>query len=92
MVNKKGEILLPLSVIKGVGARAEDIIAHQPYENLEDFAERARPNKMLVTALAEASALDVLPDVLQFDYLEDFLEHWESIVAKRTERENLLLN
>jgi DNA polymerase-3 subunit alpha len=87
LVNKKGEILLPLSVIKGVGARAEDIIAHQPYDSLEDFAERARPNKMLVSALAEASALDVLSDVLQFDYLEDFLEHWESIVANRNERD-----
>ena len=28
-----------------------------------------------------------MSDVLQFDYLEDFLEHWESIVANRNERD-----
>jgi DNA polymerase III alpha subunit len=87
LVNKKGEILLPLSAVKGVGARAEDIINGQPYESLEDLAIRARPNRMTIGALAENSALSCLPDIAQFEFLEDFLEHWDQLVAERTKNE-----
>jgi DNA polymerase-3 subunit alpha len=87
LVNKKGEILLPLSAVKGVGARAEDIINGQPYESLEDLAIRARPNRMTISALAENSALNCLPDIAQFEFLEDFMEYWDNLVAERTKNE-----
>jgi DNA polymerase-3 subunit alpha len=86
-VNKKGEILLPLSAIKGVGARAIDIVQHQPYEDCKDLAYRARPNRGMVAFLAEQDALCCLPDTLQFEVVEDFLEYWDNIVAERNKEE-----
>ena len=86
-VNKKGEILLPLSAIKGVGARAIDIVQHQPYEDCKDLAYRARPNRGMVAFLAEHDALSCLPDTLQFEVVEDFLEYWDNIVAERNREE-----
>jgi DNA polymerase-3 subunit alpha len=84
MVNTKGEIILPLSAVKGVGARAEDIIKNQPYEDIKDLCYRTRPNRMMIQALAEHNALDCLTDILQFEYLEDFMVHWDEIVTQRT--------
>ena len=84
MVNTKGEIILPLSAVKGVGARAEDIIKNQPYEDIKDLCYRTRPNRMMIQALAEHNALDCLNDILQFEYLEDFMVHWDEIVTQRT--------
>ena len=86
-VNKKGEILLPLSAIKGVGARAIDIVQHQPYEDCKDLAYRARPNRGMVAFLAEQDALCCLPDTMQFEVVEDFLEYWDNIVAERNKEE-----
>lgn len=90
-VNKKGEIILPLSTVKGVGAKAEEIVAGSPYKNLEDLAARARPNRLTVSALAEANALDSLDEVSQFQYLEDFMEHWDNIVLERNKKEKVAL-
>ena len=87
MVNIKGEIILPLSAVKGVGARAEDIIKNQPYEDIKDLCYRTRPNRMMIQALAEHNALDCLPDILQFEYLEDFMVHWDELVTQRTQEE-----
>ena len=87
MVNSKGEIILPLSAVKGVGARAEDIINHQPFEDIKDLCYRVRPNRMMVQALAENNALDCLPDIHQFEFLEDFMEHWDQLVALRAQEE-----
>jgi DNA polymerase-3 subunit alpha len=92
-VNKKGEIILPLSTVKGVGARAEDIIKCQPFADLNDLATRARPNRMMVSALAEANALNCLSEIADFEYLEDFMEHWDNLVAERNriEKQSLRL-
>jgi DNA polymerase-3 subunit alpha len=87
MINVKGEIILPLSAVKGVGARAEDIINHQPFEDIKDLCYRVRPNRMMVQALAENNALDCLPDINQFEFLEDFMEHWDQLVALRAQEE-----
>jgi len=86
-VNKKGEILLPLSTIKGVGSRAIEIIEHQPYIDIKDFCYRARSNRGMVAALAEKEALSCLSDINQFEYFEDFMEHWDILVAQRTKDE-----
>ena len=86
-VNKRGEIFLPLSSIKGVGSRAIDIVQHQPFEDCKDLAYRARPNRGMVAFLAEHDALSCLPDTLQFDVVEDFMEYWDNIVAERTKEE-----
>lgn len=88
-VNKKGDIILPLSTVKGVGVKAEEIVAGAPYENLEDLAVRARPNRLTVSALAEANALSSLSDTKQFEYLEDFMEYWDNLVLERNKKEKL---
>ena len=90
-VNKKGDIILPLSTVKGVGVKAEELVAGAPYENLEDLAFRARPNRLTVSALAEANALSSLPDINQFEYLEDFMEHWDNLVLERNMKEKAVL-
>jgi len=87
LVNDKNEIMLPLSSIKGVGARAEDIIKNQPYIDCRDFCFRARPNRGTVMALAESGALACLSDTSQYSYVEDFMEYWDTIVAERTEED-----
>jgi DNA polymerase-3 subunit alpha len=82
LVNDRNEIMLPLSSIKGVGARAEDIITNQPYSDCRDFCFRARPNRGTVMALAESGALGCLSDVTQYSYVEDFMEYWDTLVAE----------
>jgi DNA polymerase-3 subunit alpha len=86
-VNKKGEILLPLSAIKGVGTRAEEIVVGQPYEDIKDLAYRARPNRQTIQALCEFGALDSLGISEQFTYLEDFMEFWDELVLDRNKEE-----
>jgi DNA polymerase-3 subunit alpha len=86
-VNKKGEILLPLSTIKGVGTRSVDIVESQPYESIKDFCYRARPNRGTVAALAEANALSCLADAEEFEYVEDFLVYWDQLVLDRSKEE-----
>ena len=90
-VNKKGEIILPLSTVKGVGAKAEELVAGAPYESLEDLAYRARPNRLTISALAEANALNSIPEVQEFEYLEDFMEHWDNLVLERNKKEKLAI-
>jgi DNA polymerase III alpha subunit len=87
LVNDKNEILLPLSSVKGVGSRADDIITNQPYSDCRDFCFRARPNRGTVMALAESGALSCLSDVEQYSYVEDFIEYWDTLVAERTEED-----
>ena len=87
LVNDRNEIMLPLSSIKGVGARAEDIIKNQPYADCRDFCFRARPNRGTVMAVAESGALACLPETSQFSYVEDFMEYWDGIVAERLEED-----
>ena len=82
---------MPLSTVKGVGARAEDIIKCQPFADLNDLALRARPNRMMVSALAEANALNCLSEISEFEYLEDFMEHWDNLVAERNKLEKTAL-
>jgi DNA polymerase III alpha subunit len=84
-VNEKNEIMLPLSSIKGVGSRAEDIIKEQPYDDLKDFCIRARPNRGIVEALSKTSALDCIieKDISQ----EDFMILWDNLVLERNNAE-----
>ena len=84
-VNEKGEILLPLSSIKGVGAMAKQIIENRPYENLKDFCYRARPNRGIVEALSKTTALDCLPDP-DVD-AEEFMILWDNLVLERNNEE-----
>lgn len=85
LVNKQGEILLPLSSINGVGTRAKDIVDNQPFENLKDLAYRARPNRGIIDALVQSSALDC---VLESDYTyEEFMELWDNLVLERNNAE-----
>ena len=87
LVNSNNEIMLPLSSIKGVGARAEDIILHQPYTDCKDLCFRARPNRGMVDALAFSGALYCLPDSHGYELVEDFMEYYDSLVAERTEED-----
>ena len=80
-VNKNGEILLPLSSIKGVGTRAKEIVDNQPYESLKDFCYRARPNRGIVEALSKKTALDCLPDLDCSE--EEFMALWDNLVLER---------
>jgi len=41
----------------------------------------------MVAALAEKEALSCLTDIDQFEYFEDFMEHWDQLVAERTRDE-----
>ena len=84
-VNKRGEIFLPLSTIKGVGARAEDIVEKQPYTDLKDFCYRVRPNRGMVEALSKTTALDCL-EGLDVDESE-FMTLWDELVETRTKEE-----
>jgi hypothetical protein len=79
--------MLPLSSIKGVGARAEDIIIHQPYADCKDLCFRARPNRGMVDALAFSGALYCLPDSHGYELVEDFMEYYDSLVAERSEED-----
>ena len=87
LVNSNNEIMLPLSSIKGVGARAEDIIIHQPYADCKDLCMRARPNRGMVDALAFSGALYCLPDSHGYELVEDFMEYYDSLVAERSEED-----
>ena len=87
LVNTKGDIMLPLTSIKGVGTRVDDLIKLQPFESLEDFATRARPNRGMVKALAENGALDCLLQGQKFYDIDSFLEFWDTVVEKRNELE-----
>jgi hypothetical protein len=41
----------------------------------------------MVAFLAEHDALSCLPDTMQFEVVEDFLEYWDNIVAERNKEE-----
>jgi hypothetical protein len=41
----------------------------------------------MVAFLAEHDALCCLPDTLQFEVVEDFMEYWDNIVAERNREE-----
>ena len=81
LVNSKGDIMLPLTSIKGVGTRVDDLIKLQPFDSLEDFAERARPNRGMIKALAENGALDCLLQGQKFYDIDSFLEFWDSVYS-----------
>lgn len=88
-VSKDGVICLPLTSIKGVGALAQSIVAEQPFKSLMDMAVRARPNKGIVSSLAEGGALDVFPELTKFSGTEGIMECWARVLAERdaSERE-----
>jgi DNA polymerase-3 subunit alpha len=87
LVNEKNEIMLPLSSVKGVGSRAEDIVNHQPFEDCKDLCLRARPNKGMIFALAKEGALDCLPDSRTFEFVHEFMEYWDELVEDRMKEE-----
>jgi DNA polymerase-3 subunit alpha len=85
-VNKRGDILLPLNSVKGVGDSSKSIVDNQPYEDLCDLAMRARPNRGMIESLAHANALDCLPGV-KSKSVEQIMEMWDASVDKRNHQE-----
>jgi DNA polymerase-3 subunit alpha len=85
-VNKRGDILLPLNSVKGVGDSSRAIMENQPYEDLLDLATRSRPNRGMVESLASANALDCFPEV-RSKSLDQIMELWDEIVEKRNQLE-----
>ena len=83
-VSRTGAICLPLTSIKGVGTMAQGIITEQPFADLRDMANRARPNKGMMAALAEGGALDIFPELKKMGGdTESIMEHWMRTVAER---------
>ena len=85
-VNKRGDILLPLNSIKGVGESAKSIMENQPYDDMMDLAVRARPNRGLIEALAFANALDCFSEARNKS-VDQIMEHWDDLISKRTLQE-----
>ena len=86
-VNAKGDIMLPLTSIKGVGSKAQDVIMHQPFESLKDMCWRSKANRGMVQALAEGEALNVFPEVARLRSVESIMEEWDSLVKERVAEE-----
>lgn len=55
---QKEIIRFGLASIKGVGKKAEDIVANAPYSNFRDFLENGTDYRTAVTALVRAGACD----------------------------------
>jgi len=89
-VNKHGDILMPLTSIKGVGSMAETIIANQPYESLKQLCWVARPNRGTVESLFIGGALDCFPEASKTTETEVFMEIWDELVHIRGEEEKRL--
>lgn len=85
-VNKRGDILLPLNSIKGVGESAKSIMENQPYDDMMDLAVRARPNRGLIEALSHANALDCFSEARNKS-VDQIMEHWDDLISKRTLQE-----
>ena len=85
-VNKRGDILLPLNTVKGVGDSAKSIMENQPYDDLMDLASRARPNRGLIESLAHASALDCFHEVRNKS-VEQIMELWDDVIVRRSAME-----
>jgi DNA polymerase III alpha subunit len=83
-VTNSGAIALPLTSIKGVGAMAQTIVQHQPFESLKDMIWRARPNRGMVEHLAEGGALQCLDDAKKKS-VEDIMIYCDELVSERNE-------
>jgi DNA polymerase-3 subunit alpha len=84
-VTVEGHIALPLTSIKGVGAMAQTIVEHQPFENLKDMVWRARPNRGMVEHLAEGGALDCFTDASR--NTDELMTYYDSLVDERNQDE-----
>lgn len=87
VVDEYGNIHLPLTILKGVGDKVAEVCGYQPFADLTDFAYRAKPNRTIVKGLAMGNALDCLYNGLKFENIEEFLEYWDEIVAKKNAEE-----
>ena len=85
-VNKRGDILLPLNSVKGVGESAKSIMDNQPYDNLMDLASRARPNRGLIESLSQANALDCFSEV-RSKSVDQIMELWDETINRRSQQE-----
>jgi DNA polymerase III alpha subunit len=91
-VSESGEIFLPLTSLKGVGASAQSIIENKPYTGLEDFVERSGCNKSHFIALASGGALNCLSEETDLDE-EYFLDFWlEYAKSKKVTKKKPTLN
>lgn len=86
-VTDKGYIAMPLVSIKGVANNAKSVVAHQPFESLEDFVVRARPNRGMVVSLVDANALDCFPDVKNMQDNTEIMDYFDSLVTARNKNE-----
>jgi len=84
-VTKQGHIALPLVSIKGVGAMAQTIVEHQPFENLKDMVWRSRPNRGMVEHLAEGGALECFSDARR--PTEELMIFYDELVNERLQDE-----
>lgn len=85
-VNQRGDILLPLNTIKGVGESAKTIVDNQPYEDMMDMANRARPNRGLIESFAHVGALECFREV-KGKPTDEIMEYWDSLIERRTAQE-----
>jgi DNA polymerase-3 subunit alpha len=85
-VNQRGDILLPLNTIKGVGESAKTIVDNQPYEDMMDVANRARPNRGLIESFAHAGALECFREV-KGKPADEIMEYWDSLIERRIAQE-----
>ena len=85
-VNAQGDIMLPLTSIKGVGIKAQDVIMHQPFSSLKDMCWRTKANRGMVQAMAEGEALDIFPEA-NGRSIEDIMETWDALVKERVAEE-----
>jgi DNA polymerase-3 subunit alpha len=85
-VNQRGDILLPLNTIKGVGESAKTIVDNQPYEDMMDMANRARPNRGLIESFAQAGALECFREV-KGKPVDEIMEYWDNLIERRTAQE-----
>ena len=66
---------------------AKNIVLNQPFDSLQDFVTRARPNRGMVVSLAEARALDCFAEVKKIRSTEEIMEFYDSLVEERNRLE-----
>lgn len=86
LVSRDGRILLPLTVIKGVGSATMPLIAAQPYDDFQDFVFRGRPNRGLAEALAGGGAFDCFHATYHVP-VDRIMQKFDDLVIQRNREE-----
>lgn len=88
VVSGSKRILLPLTILKGVGAQVESLTHLQPFENFRDLIFRGRLNKTIAKALASNGGFDCFSECRSKSY-EVIMEMYEETVGERIKEERL---